>query len=154
MATVAASCLFLAAMIHAAVTDAVRHRLLNIPILILTVSFVPLAWWAGLGWTVIVSSLVAAVLVMVIGFAAFCAGWLGGGEVKLAGVATLWIGAGLVVPLIALSALFAGALAGLIVLLRRWQKVSMPPAGGVPYNPGIVLAALALFSFSQWFAGS
>ena len=153
MAQLAASCLFLAAMVLAAATDARRHRILNIPVLVLAAGFVPLAWAAGLGWAVIVSSVIAAALVMVIGFAAFCAGWLQGGEVKLAGVTTLWIGAGLVVPLIALSALFAAALAGLIVLLRRWQRIPAARKQGVPYSPGIVLAALALFSSSQWFAG-
>ena len=151
MALVAASCLFLAAMVHAAVTDAMRHRALNLPLLILTVAFVPLAWWAGLGWTEIVSSVVAALLIIVIGFAGFCAGWFGGGEVKLAGVATLWIGAGLVVPLILLSALFAGTLTGLSALLRRWQRVPPAEVRAIPANPGIVLAALALFASSQWF---
>ena len=61
----------------------------------------------GLDLGTVLSSVVAAILVLVIGFGAFCAGWVDGGEVKLATVATLWIGAELVVPFLALAGLFA-----------------------------------------------
>lgn len=153
MALVAASCLFLAGMLHAAVTDFRHHRVLNVTIIAMVAGYLPLAIAAGLGWTAILSSVIAAALIFFIGFAAFCAGWMGGGDVKLAAVATLWIGAGMVVPLIALAALFGGVLAGLLIVLHRWQEGKAAPLGQMPYSPGIVLAALALFSNSQWFAG-
>ncbi len=153
MATVAASCLFLAAMIHAAVTDLRRHRFLNKTIIALAVAYLPLAYFAGLGWVIIISSIVAAVLIFVIGFAGFCVGWFGGGDVKLAGIAGLWIGAELVVPFLLLSAVFGLVLMVLITTFHRWQRGEAPQNREALYGPGIVLAALALFPVSQWFSG-
>jgi prepilin peptidase CpaA len=152
MALTLASCLFLAAMIHAAVSDLRRHRVLNWTILALIFGYVPLALAAGLGWMTVLSSLAAATLVFVIGFAGFCAGWLGGGDVKLATAATLWIGAALVVPFLLLTALFGAVVTLLLIVLHRWQTGMRPELTEVPYSPGMVLAALALFGSSQWFA--
>lgn len=152
MALVAASCLFLAALIHAAITDAHRHRALNLTVVALAVGYIPLAMAVGLPWATVVSSVVATVLVFAIGFGCFCAGWIDGGDVKLATVTTLWIGAELVVPFLALAGLFALGLAMLFRTLRRWQTGDAPGLHEIPYSPGIVLAAFALFSSSQWFA--
>lgn len=154
MALVLASCLFLAAMVHAAVTDFRRHRVLNGTVLALAIGYVPLALAAGLGPTAILSSLAAAALVLVIGFAGFCAGWLGGGDVKLASVTTLWIGAGLVVPFLLLTALFGAVVTILMILMHRWQTGARAELTEVPYSPGIVLAALTLFGSSQWFTAA
>lgn len=152
MALVAASCLFLAAMVHAAVTDFRHHRALNLTIVALAIGYVPLAMAVGLELQAVVSSIVAAVLVFAIGFGGFCAGWIDGAEVKLATVATLWIGAELVVPFLVLAGLFALGLALLFRTLRRWQTGEAPGIREMPYNPGIVLAAIVLFTSSQWFA--
>ena len=152
MALVAASCLFLAAMVHAAVTDFRQHHALNLTVLALAAGYVPLAMATGLDLGTVLSSVVAAILVLVIGFGAFCAGWVDGGEVKLATVATLWIGAELVVPFLALAGLFALGLTFLFRALRRWQTGEAAAMREIPYNPGIVLAAIVLFTSSQWFA--
>lgn len=152
MALVAASCLFLAAMVHAAVADFRHDRAWNLTVVALAVGYVPLAMAVGLELHAVVSSLVAAVLVFAIGFGGFCAGLIDGPEVKLVTVATLWIGAELVVPFLALAGLFALGLAVLFSALRRWQTGEAVAIGEMPYNPGIVLAAIVLFTSSQWFA--
>ena len=153
MAVVAASCLFLAAMVHAAITDFRQHRALNWTAIALAVAYLPLAMAAGLEWVTVVSSLVAATLVLIIGFGGFCAGWIDGRDVKLATVTTLWIGAEMVLPFLGLAGLFALGLAVLFRQFRRWQSGDAPPISEMPYSPGIVLSGFALFSSSQWFTG-
>ena len=152
MALVAASCLFLAAMIHAAVTDFRRHKALNISILALALGYLPFAMAVGLDWVAIIGSVVAALLVLTIGFGAFCAGWIDGGDVKLATVTTLWIGAEMVLPFLGLAGLFGFGLAVLFRAMQRWQHGEVPAMNQIPYSPGIVLAAFVLFANSQWFA--
>ena len=153
MATVAASLLFMGAMLHAAIIDFRQHRVLNKTIIALAIAYLPLAHFAGIGWIDIISAIVAASLIFVIGFAGFCAGWIGGGDVKLTGIATLWIGAGLVVPFLALAGFFAVLLRWLIRRFRAVQADAPTPDDGLPFGPGIVLAAMALFPLSQWFTG-
>ena len=113
MALVAASCLFLAAMVHAAVTDFRRHKALNISILALALGYLPFAMAVGLDWVAIIGSVVAALLVLTIGFGAFCAGWVDGGDVKLATATTLWIGAETVLPFLGFLALVLNPVTGL-----------------------------------------
>ena len=156
LSTGAACCLFVAGLLHAAVTDLMSRRIVNATVLALLAGYLPLALGAGLGWTVIITSAIAAVLVFGIGFACFCAGWMGGGDVKLAAVAVLWIGAGQVVPYLLLAAVFGALITLLFLGLDRWQNGAgandPPSADGIPYGPGLVLAGLALFSTSPWFA--
>lgn len=151
MALVAASCLFLAAMVHAAVTDFRRHKALNLSILALALGYLPFALAVGLGWVAIIGSVIATLLVLTIGFGAFCAGWVDGGDIKLATVTTLWIGAEMVLPFLGLAGLFGVVLAVLFRAMQRWQQGEVPAMGQIPYSPGIVLAAFVLFAHSQWF---
>lgn len=156
LSTGAASCLFVLGLLHAATTDFLGRKIVNTTVLALLAGYLPLAIGAGLGWTVIVTSAVAALLVFGIGFGCFCAGWIGGGDVRLASVAVLWIGAGQVLPFLLLSAIFGALLAVLMIGLSRWQSgrggADIPAPDGIPYGPGLVLAALVLFSTSPWFA--
>ena len=154
MALVAASCLFLAAMVHAAITDFRRHRMLNVTVIALAVAYLPMAMAVGLDWMTIVSAVVATLLVFVIGFGAFCANWVGGGDIKLATVTTLWIGAEMVLPFLLLAGLFGLVLSVLFRVMQRWQTGAAPDGREIPYSPGIVLAGFALFSSSQWFTGT
>jgi len=158
-----AICLFVVAVVHAALGDRVRRRVANATVLALLLGYLPLALGVGLAWVVILTSIAAAALVFVIGFAAFCAGWIGGGDVRLAAVATLWIGAGLVVPYLLLAAVFGALLAVLMLGLRRWQaradadanaNAEAPLPEAIPFGPGLVLAAFVLFANSPWFVAS
>ncbi|MEM6661463.1 MAG: prepilin peptidase [Pseudomonadota bacterium] len=152
----AACCLFVGVLAHASFTDLKRRRIMNVAVLALLAGYLPFAALLGVGTTEIVTGLVAGVLVFVIGFACFCAGWMGGGDVKLAAVITLWLGANLVLPFLMLSAVFGGLLALLFLGLRHWQARidhgQTPPVEGIPYGPALVLAALILFPSSHWFA--
>ncbi len=94
---------------------------------------------AGGGWADPALDLAAAGAVLALGAAGFAAGAIGGGDVKLAAAAALWLGAGAVGTFLAFSALAGGVLAaaylGLGVLGRRAGR----PAPTLPY--GVALAA-------------
>ena len=151
MALVAASCLFLAAMVYAAVTDFRHQHAMNLMVLVMAIGYIPLAMAVGLQLEAVVSSIVAAALVFAIGFGSFCAGWIDGAEAKLATITTLWIGAELVVPFLLLAVILAVGMAMLLSRLRQWQTGEATAIREMPYTLGIVLAAVVLFTSSQWF---
>ncbi len=154
MALVAASCLCLAAILHWALNDLQLRKVLNGTMLVLAIGYLPLALTVNLCWTAIASSIVAAALVFVIGFAAFITGWLSAGDVKLASVTTLWAGAALVVPLLVLATLFGGLVSLMLVILRCRHSAESPVIDDIAFSPGLVVSAVALSSGSQWFATS
>ena len=63
----------------------------------------------------------------------------------------------LVVPYLLLSAVFGALLTVLMLGLNHWQAradgAQPPQPDGIPYGPGLVLAALVLFGNSPWFSG-
>jgi prepilin peptidase CpaA len=150
---------FAAAMLHAALTDLRSRRIRNWLVAALAVAWVPLAIAAGLspgqmGW-----SLLAAAVVFAGGFGCFCAGWLGGGDVKLASATVLWLGAGQALPFLVLTALLGAVLSLLLLALRRLGPFAV---GGrveaaaipreVPYGLALALAGIGLLNDSPWIA--
>jgi prepilin peptidase CpaA len=155
LASTIAAILFLAAMLYATISDLRRKRIPNWLIIVLAVAYLPLALAAGYAPVDMVVNMGVAVLVFAGGLACFSKGWLGGGDVKLAAVSTLWLGAGLTLPYLLLTALFGGAftlaaLIGLRVMARKGRDESSLRDGGLPYGPGMACAALLLFQISPW----
>jgi prepilin peptidase CpaA len=150
---------FAGGMLHAAFTDVRCRRIRNWLVAALAVAWAPLAIAAGLSVGQIGCSLLAAALVFAGGFGCFCAGWLGGGDVKLATVAVLWLGAGQALPFLVLTALIGGALS---LLLLALQRLSPLVAGGragasaipqeVPYGLALAMAGIGLLNGSPWIA--
>ena len=83
------------AMLQAIVSDLRDRRIRNWLVAALAAVYWPLSLAAGIPATEIVASAAAAALVFAGGFGFFAAGWVGGGDVKLAAVAALWLGAAL-----------------------------------------------------------
>ena len=150
--------IFFAGMLHASITDLKRRRIANWTILALLGAYLPVAILAGLPWLTIATSFAAAALVFVAGFGAFCAGALGGGDVKLAAVCALWLGAGLVLPFLLLAAILGGAIACVFLLVARIGRARGTPfktdLALVPYGPGLACAAILLFSKSPWLSSA
>lgn len=94
---------------------------------------------AGGGWTDPALDLAAAAAVLVLGAAGFAAGVLGGGDVKLAAAAALWLGAGALAPFLMVSALAGGLLALAYLALGILRRGSKRPVPSLPY--GVALAA-------------
>lgn len=161
LAALAGSILFPAVVTYAGLMDTVTMKIRNAVVLSLLVGFAALAPLAGLGLAEIGWSAGAGALVLLLGFGLFASGWIGGGDVKLAAVSTLWIGAEHVVEFFTLTALFGGLMA-LLLLQMRGLALPAPLQGtavftrlnssrpGVPYGLAMALAVLVVFPQSPW----
>lgn len=143
--------LFALCLVLAAVEDAWRLRISNVFSLLLVALFVAAAAAQGfaIDW---LSHVGAATLVFVGGLFMFARGWLGGGDVKLWAAIALWMGFDRLGPFMLAVVAAGGALAILLVAVRRTLPVpadgeSRTPllrrSGPIPY--GLALCAGGLF---------
>jgi prepilin peptidase CpaA len=153
--------LFPALMAFAAVSDLITMTISNRISLLLVAGFVVLAALGGMSLSAIAMHLAAGLAVLVFAFACFAAGWIGGGDAKLAAATALWFGfEHLGVYLI--YATFAGGV--LTLLLLQFRKLPLP-AGllsqewaqrlhdkktGVPYGVALAIGALAIYPDTEW----
>lgn len=157
---------FAVLMISATIWDITSMRIPNRLVLVLLIGFAVCAPLGGLSLTQIATAMAAALVVLGLGFGAFACGWMGGGDVKLLAVATLWLGLAHL-PAFLFWTGFFGALLTLALLLYR--AVPLPsglqrPGGwvshlhqrttGVPYGAAIGPAALLVFASTPWMAAS
>jgi prepilin peptidase CpaA len=164
---------FGAGMLHAIVTDLRHRRIRNWLVATLAAGWAPMALAAGIPAAEMAAAAAAAALVFAAGFGCFVAGWLGGGDVKLASVAVLWLGAGQAPDFVLLSSVIGASLTALLVLARLAAGASARSTGApstgpdsrqtpeprspaarhaVPYGPALAVAALALLHGSPWAA--
>ncbi|MBD3845368.1 prepilin peptidase [Bosea sp. SSUT16] len=141
-------------MAYAAASDLVSMTISNRLCLALIASFAVSAALLGLDLREIGWHLAAGGLVLVVAFGLFAAGWIGGGDAKLAAATALWFGFDQLMPYLTVAGLFGGVLTLLIVQLRArplpapaehwsWARRLHAANQGVPY--GIALAFAALF---------
>ena len=155
LASMSAAMLFLLAMIYVTISDLRTRRIPNWPVIALGVAYLPLAWVAGHSALDISINIGVGAAVFVAGVVLFAKGWIGGGDVKLAAVSVIWLGAGLALPYILLTSLFGAgfALAGLFgihLLARSGRGDGRPVDGRMPYAPGMACAGLLLLQISPW----
>jgi prepilin peptidase CpaA len=105
----------LAACAVAVATDVSSRRIPNA--LTLALAAAALGLHAMQGWASFGASLAALVAVMLLGFAAFSMGWLGGGDVKLAAAAAAAFGFPDAVPFLLYTAIGGGLLALVVALV-------------------------------------
>lgn len=148
--------IFPLAMALAAATDLFSMTVPNWISLLLVVGFVVLAPLVGLGWSDIGLHVALAAAALVVTFAMFSFGWIGGGDAKLFAATCLWLGPQALLVYTIYAALIGGALTLLILLLRNmplpavlysqgWLVRLHSPKEGVPY--GIALAAAGLLVY-------
>ena len=147
---------FPALMAFAACSDLFTMTISNKLVVALVAGFLVLAWMTGLSGAVIASHLASGALVLVVAFGCYAAGWIGGGDAKLAAAIALWFGFEQVVAYLLYASLFGGALT---LLIPKFRSEMLPAAlgrhdwitrlhdktAGVPY--GIALAAAALIKY-------
>lgn len=155
LASVVATLVFILAMLYVTVTDLRTKRIPNWLMITLAVAYLPLALAAGYAPEDMVLNLGAAAVVFAAGLYCFSRNWIGGGDVKLAAVTVLWLGAALAVPYVLLTAIFGAvftiaAIVGLRMLARAGHEGGSLREGGLPYGPGMACAALLLFQVSPW----
>lgn len=154
--TIATLVIFPAFMAYAAASDLVSMRISNRVALGLTAAFAAFALACGLSLGMVGWHLAAGALMLVIGFAMFAFGWIGGGDAKLAAATALWLGPEILFSYVLLAS-FAGGLLTLSILSWRdhplpsfvsgwsWVERLHAPRNGIPYGIALALAALAVF---------
>jgi len=145
--------LFPFAMAYAAASDLVSMTISNRLCLSLAAGFAGLAVLLGLGTIDIGWHLAAGLLVLTVAFGLFAAGWIGGGDAKLAAATALWFGFDQLMPYLATAGVLGGILTLLILRLRSrplpavaegwsWARRLHAANQGVPYGIALAFAAL------------
>jgi prepilin peptidase CpaA len=153
--------LFPLGMVYAGLMDLVTLKIRNALVLALAASWLVLAPLAGFTPAEIGTSAAVAGLVFVLAFGLFAAGWIGGGDAKLATAAVLWLDPEQALSFFLYAAVLGGILAIIILQLRTpllpavfcrvpWIAQLRDPKSGVPYGAAMAPAALLLFPDSAW----
>jgi prepilin peptidase CpaA len=152
---------FPALMAFAAASDLFTMTISNRVSLALAAGFLALALLSGMGLTDILLHLGAGAAVLVVAFACFALGWVGGGDAKVAAAAALWFGFGHLMNYLVYASLFGGVLTLLLLQFRQWP---LPYAlagqtwllrlhakeSGIPYGIALAIGALMIYPETDW----
>src|SRR5262245_5246764 len=153
--------LFPALMAFAAASDLFTMTISNRVSLALATGFLVLAVASGMGAYDIMMHVAAGAAVLVIAFACFAMGWVGGGDAKVAAAAALWFGFGHLMNYLLYASLFGGALTLLLLQFRQWP-IPVALAGqtwlmrlhakesGIPYGIALAIGALMIYPETEW----
>jgi prepilin peptidase CpaA len=148
-------------MAFAASSDLLTMTISNRISLLLIGGFFLLAIAAGMSVEQIGYHVLAGALVLVLAFACFARGWIGGGDAKLAAARALWFGFEHLYDYL----LFASLLGGVLTLaIIRFRALPLPDVlarqtwiarlhqenAGVPYGIALAIAALAIYPYTVW----
>lgn len=147
--------IFPAVMAYAAASDLVSMTISNRLTLLLVATFLFCAVFVGLSWAEIAWHLSAGAVVLIICFGMFAAGWIGGGDAKLAAATALWFGFEQLTPYLAIAGLAGGLLTFAILFYRgqplparvagwAWARRLHSPKEGVPYGIALAFSALLI----------
>lgn len=157
---------FPALMAFAAASDLFTMKISNWVQIALVAGFATLALATGMELSAVGIHLVTGLGVLVLGFAMFSFGWVGGGDAKLMAATALWFGASITLLIYVVYAGFIGGLLTMALLTFRQFPLPAPvmaqgwisrlhnAGSGVPY--GIALAAAGLIAYGQspWIAAA
>ena len=153
--------LFPALMAFAAASDLFTMTISNRVSLLLIAGFAVLALFSGMGLHDFMTHAGAGFAVLMVAFACFAFGWVGGGDAKVAAAAGLWFGFGHLLDYLVYASLFGGALTLLLLQFRQWP---LPYAlvgqtwllrlhhkeTGIPYGIALALGALVVYPETDW----
>src|SRR5690348_5289929 len=134
-----------AILVFAAVVDVRTFTISNR--LNLTVALLAPVYWASVAlspWPGIAVQVAAAATVFVLFAAAFYAGMMGGGDVKLAAALALWFSPFTTLRFLVLTSLAGGVLTLVVVALHRARKREGRPE--VPYGVAIAAGGIAILT--------
>jgi prepilin peptidase CpaA len=134
--------LFVFCVVYAMITDYRTLRIPNTISIVLALAFFPFALIAGPQAIPLLQHLGLAALIFGLLFLCFAFGWMGGGDVKLAGAIMLWVGPSQGVDFVLLFAVLGAALALGLWSLRH-ALLQFPLIESVP----------VLSKFSGWARG-
>ncbi|WP_203291668.1 A24 family peptidase [Maricaulis parjimensis] len=134
----------------AALSDAVRFIIPNWLCGVIALVFPLAALMAGFSWPVFGFHLLAGFLGLVVGFALFAPGWIGGGDAKMFAAVAIWMGWDAFYPFLLHTVLAGGGLVLMLILLRHAAPLVRVPNGwtsetalekGAPVPYGLAIAA-------------
>jgi prepilin peptidase CpaA len=148
-------------MAFAASSDLFTMTISNRVSIVLIAGFFAMAIMTGMPGSEILSHLGAAALVLAVTFGCFSAGWIGGGDAKLAAATALWFGFDHLVAYLLYASLFGGALTLLVIQARSvplpglltgkdWAERLHDKNGGVPYGIALAASALLVYPETTW----
>ena len=154
---------FPALMAFAASSDLLTMTISNRVSILLVLGFVCLAAATGMPLAAVLAHLGAGAMVLVVGFAFFARGWIGGGDAKLAAATALWLGWSGLYDFLLCAALLGG---WLTFALLEFRQYALPPLlagrawierlhrtdGGIPYGIALAAAALVVYPATPWMA--
>jgi prepilin peptidase CpaA len=111
------------------------------------IALLAIPWWWSAGWALwpeIAIQIGLAVIVFAIFAAAFAAGAMGGGDVKLITALALWLPLAPLARMLIIMAILGGLLTLAMLLRHRWQGAPGRPE--IPYGVAIALAGLWVFT--------
>jgi prepilin peptidase CpaA len=153
--------LFPALMAFAASSDLFTMTISNKVSLALAAGFLVMALAVGMGPAEIGMHFAAAAAVLLVAFAFFTQGWVGGGDAKLAAAVSLWFGFDHLLQYLVDAALLGGVLTFALI---NFRLLPLPPTiagwpwvarlhekkGGVPYGIALAAAALIIYPDTIW----
>ena len=153
--------LFPALMAFAAASDLFTMTISNRVSLALAAGFLVLAVASGMAVPDNLMHLAAGATVLVVAFACFAFGWIGGGDAKVAAAAALWFGFAHLLDYLLYASLFGGALTLLLLQFRQWPLPYVLAGqtwllklhakdSGIPYGIALAIGALVVYSDSEW----
>lgn len=161
MLDIARLMLFPALMAFVAASDLFTMTISNRVSLALLAGFVVLAVFGGMSLHDLLLHFGAGAAVLVVTFACFAMGWVGGGDAKVAACIALWLGFDHLLNFFVYASLFGGALTLLLLQFRQWP-LPYPLAGqawlnrlhdrqsGIPYGIALALGALMVYPETEW----
>ncbi len=153
--------LFPAMMAFAAWSDLFTMTISNRVSLILIGGFGLFAVMTGMSAADMLLHVGAGASVLVVAFALFAFGWIGGGDAKLAASTALWFGFNHLFDYLIYSSILGGALTLLLIQFRMfplpqvlvgrdWIERLHRRGGGIPYGIALAAAALLVYPHTEW----
>lgn len=142
--------IFVGLVAAAALSDAVRFIIPNWLCGIIALAFPVAAFAAGFSWPLFGFHILAGFLGLLIGFALFAPGWIGGGDAKMFAAVAVWMGWDSLFPFLLHTVVAGGVLVLVLLLLRHGAPLMRVPSGwtsetalekGTPVPYGIAIAA-------------
>jgi prepilin peptidase CpaA len=148
--------------VTAAVYDLASFTIPNFLTATLLAMFAVFVLAAGLGLPAIGWHLLAGLVGLVLGFALFAFGYIGGGDAKLFAVTALWLGFRDLMPYALIASIAGGALTIAILLLRQmplpsvftrqaWIVKLHDARSGIPYGVALAAGAFILLPSTEIF---
>jgi len=155
--------IFPAAMAFAAATDLMTMTVPNRIVLALIAGFFVTATFAGLNWSDIGVHIAVACAALIVGFALFAPGWIGGGDAKLFAATVLWLGPNFLLDYSLSAALIGGVLTLFVLCMRRlplpsalndqgWLLKLHDTKEGVPYGIALAASGLLVYPYTPFMA--